>query len=144
MNPAILTAVSSIGSGIKNIPRPVWIGGGVIIGGLLLGRYLQKQHEKAVFENTQKKFGENTKEGKAVEYANLLFSAMFPSGYTWMPDGTDEKALYAIADKMKKNRLPFSLVSQMYRNLYNRELMKDLQGELSTSELHTFQNAITG
>lgn len=70
--------------------------------------------------------------------ARQFKNAINPSGISWMSwsDGTDEDALFDLAKKINANI--FNKVSQVYRNLYNSNLMNDLQEELNSSDLSKF------
>ncbi len=66
--------------------------------------------------------------------------ALNPSGITWIMDvdGTDEPLLYDAAKKITD----LSKVSTAYKNLYNSDLITDLQNELDNTQLVQFQNFI--
>lgn len=68
--------------------------------------------------------------------ATVLHNAMNPSGITWMRnmDRTDEEMIYSAARKITD----WNAVQLTYRNLYNRDLLSDLQSELDTEEYQTF------
>ena len=68
--------------------------------------------------------------------ATVLHNAMNPSGVSWMRsmDRTDEKMVYEAA----RNITDWNAVQTTYRNLYNRDLLSDLQGELDSKEYQTF------
>ena len=68
--------------------------------------------------------------------ATILHNAMNPSGITWMRsmDKTNEAMVYSAA----RNITNWNAVQTTYRNLYNRDLLSDLQGELDAQEYHTF------
>ena len=68
--------------------------------------------------------------------ATVLHNAMNPSGISWMRsmDKTNEDMIYGAARKITD----WNAVQTTYRNLYNRDLLSDLQGELDTEEYQTF------
>ena len=68
--------------------------------------------------------------------ATVLHNAMNPSGISWMRsmDKTNEGMIYSAARKITN----WNAVQTTYRNLYNRDLLSDLQGELDTEEYQTF------
>jgi hypothetical protein len=68
--------------------------------------------------------------------ATVLYNAMNPSGITWMRamDKTNEDMIYGAARKITN----WNAVQTTYRNLYNRDLLSDLQSELDTKEYQTF------
>lgn len=66
--------------------------------------------------------------------ATQYFKAMFPSGYPWFPDGTDEEKLYELAAKTHN----YPAVYALYTQLYNRSLTADLQAELGADEYQRF------
>ena len=75
-----------------------------------------------------------------VRYAMMLRSAMNPSGTTWLmwSDGTTEEVMYKTASQITD----FNEVARQYKNLYNSELLADIQSELNTTEFAKFMNII--
>ncbi len=68
--------------------------------------------------------------------ATVLYNAMNTSGISWMRsfDQTNEEMIYDAARSITN----WNAVQLTYRNLYNRDLLSDLQGELDTDEYQTF------
>jgi len=70
-----------------------------------------------------------------VQYAKRLRVAMFPSGITWLPDGTNENEIKKIAYEIVNNpTVSFSDVQTAYKKLYNDSLSDHLQKELNSAE----------
>lgn len=70
------------------------------------------------------------------QQASVLYNAMNTSGISWMRsfDQTNEEMIYGAARKITN----WNAVQLTYRNLYNRDLLSDLQSELDTDEYETF------
>ncbi len=70
------------------------------------------------------------------QQATFFYNAINPSGISWMRsfDHTDEKMIYEAARKVTD----WNSVQKTYLNLYNRNLLSDLQSELNTAEYKTF------
>lgn len=89
-----------------------------------LEKYLQRKAQNDVVFNENK------------QQASVLYNAMNPSGVSWMRsiDQTNEKMVYEAARRISN----WNEVRTTYRNLYNRDLLADLQSELDTNEYKTF------
>ena len=70
------------------------------------------------------------------QQATFFYNAINPSGISWMRsfDFTNEKMIYDAARKVTD----WNSVQKAYANLYNRNLLSDLQSELNTTEYKTF------
>jgi len=101
----------------------------------LLKPYLEKQQ---AIQNSDL----DDSKGKAKIYANELRTAVNPSGNDWSIefDGTDEDALYAIATKIKQEKVRFVDVAAAYYAAYKDDLTLRLQKELDSDELTQFYN----
>jgi hypothetical protein len=89
-----------------------------------LRKYRMKHEQQSMLTDSNK------------QQATFFYNAMNPSGISWMRaiDYTDEDMIYAAARKVTD----WNAVQSTYNNLYNRNLLSDLQSELSTSEYKTF------
>lgn len=120
-----------------------WAGGAVLgIGAVAFlavkGRKLvQNLQEKSVNKNID---SGNSSKSLAPILAQQASAAMNPSGTSWLryTDGTDEEALYKIADAIKAGKTSWTELSNAYKNQYHRNLIEDLTDELDTSELTKF------
>ncbi len=101
----------------------------------------------AKINNTTRKLDEidskDPREALAVGFAQQLYAGFNPysldnTWFSWVPDGTDEEALYRVAREMKARNVEFSRVAKAYRNLYQSELIQDLTSELDPGELRMF------
>lgn len=82
------------------------------------------------------------REAYASSYAQRLYAAFFRVGWSWIPDGTDEDAIFLVAQGMKDNKVPFSMVAKAYKNLYAQDLKDDLTSELDSSDLAKFYSIL--
>ncbi len=74
------------------------------------------------------------------QQATYLYNAMNPSGISWMRsfDNTNESMIYAAGRKITN----WNAVQRTYQNLYNRNLLSDLQSDLDNKEFKTFLNIV--
>ncbi len=80
----------------------------------------------------------------AVQYAKRLRVAMFPSGTTWLPDGTNETEIMNIAYAVSNDpAVSFSDVQKSYKKLYNDSLSVHLQKELNSKEYAKLLNVLS-
>lgn len=102
--------------------------GGTALGAWMIGKYFTTQRENKADQEVL-----NTIEGKQ---AQALRVAMNPSGNDWFfgADGTNEGPLFEIASKIEN----INKVASIYENRYGSKLSKDLENELSDSELNEF------
>jgi hypothetical protein len=120
-------------------PQRILIGG-VAIG---LGGYALYRLGKGIIENikknqTQSNVGENLE----TQQATVLRTSMNPSGISWMKsfDTTDSNTILATASQIKD----LNSVVKSYKNLYQDDLMTDLQSELSTEDYKKFLSIVQG
>jgi hypothetical protein len=106
---------------------------GVVLGTVAATYFLGRKIIKGINERRTALLADKSPE---VQQAMTLRSAMNPSGVSWLmwSDGTNEKVILDTADLITN----FSAVTTAYRNLYQSELMKDLQSELSTVDFNAF------
>lgn len=106
---------------------------------IAVGMYFFFQYlvRKYASENISKGIQDNPN-GGAEQNSNALamayYAAMFPSGQTFFPDGTDEQALFELAARTHH----YGNVFNSYQVKYRRNLTDDLQSELSKTEYQTF------
>lgn len=116
-------------------PQRLLVGGAVIgVGGFFLYRVGKK-----VFTGIRKRNTEAmADDSPEVRQAMAFRSAMNPSGASWMRtfDTTNVQAVLDTARQVKN----LDQVATAYRKLYNGELLKDLQKELSTQD---YQKVLT-
>lgn len=106
---------------------------GIKVGLGLLGFLgLRKMLQMAAQDNAAEQLGNDPN----VQYAQMIRAALNGSGNSWLSwaDGTDEKALYKVAEKIKD----WPRVAQAYKNLYRNNIADDLTSELSSEELIEF------
>lgn len=110
----------------------------IIAGGLYLGYRVTSKAIKNRREKTTSALADKSPE---VRQAMGLRSAMNPSGISWLmwSDGTNESAISQIASQIQN----LDSVIVAYRNLYQDELMKDLQSELNTEDFNAFLQAVS-
>lgn len=120
-------------------PQRILIGG-VAIG---LGGYALYKLGKGIIANikknqTQSNVGENLE----TQQATILRTAMNPSGISWMKsfDTTDNDTILATATQIKD----LNAVVKSYKNLYQDDLLTDLQSELSTEDYKKFLSIVQG
>jgi hypothetical protein len=74
----------------------------------------------------------------AVEFAQRLQAAM----YGW---GTDEDEMYKVAQEMKAKNVPFSMVADAFRKLFNNaSLTKWINDDLASEEIAKFYSYLRG
>jgi len=131
-----LIAAATNGKFVKN--AALIIGGVAVLG---VGWYMLKKYNKEkVYQATERKLGDGSKEGIAVQLASRIYTAM--KGW-----GTNEKAMFDVAKLIRannpKNGLTFGDVSAAFRKLYNDDLLKWINKELNSEELRLFQKYLT-
>ncbi len=134
-NPAIAMAVTSFLAS----PTFKWM---LIGGGLLVGYTIVKGQAKDIVDQKQKdavadEYSDSTKNGLAAQYAAQFYQAV--DGI-----GTDETMIFNTANAMYRNGIPFDLVNKAYKNLYNANLLEDLQGDLSSTDFQRFNAILRG
>ena len=119
-------------------PKRILVGGAVIgIGGFLLYKLGRK-----IITGMQKRNTENlADDSPEVRQAMALRSAMNPSGASWMMsfDTTNTKSIFDTAPQIKK----LDEVSTAYRKLYDDDLLKNLQNELSATDYQKFLTMVS-
>jgi hypothetical protein len=119
-------------------PKRILVGGAVVgVGGFLLYKL-----GKTIIAGWQKRSTENlADDSPEVRQAMTLRSAMNPSGSSWMMsfDTTNTKVIFETAEQIKS----LDEVSKAYRKLYNDDLLKDLQSELSTTDYQKFLTMVS-
>ena len=77
-----------------------------------------------------------------VSPAMTLRQAMNPSGFAWLfgADFTDKDAIFNVAPSIKD----IKKVAESYKNMYNSNLLSDLQSELSTTDYQKFLKIVGG
>lgn len=110
----------------------------MIAGGLYLG---YRVTSKAIKNMRSRNTSVLADQSPVVRQAMGLRSAMNPSGVSWLmwSDGTNEDAIAQIASQITN----LDSVATAYRNLYGKELIQDLQGELSTDKFNAFLQTIS-
>jgi len=93
---------------------------------------LQPAYRKYKMNNEQR----NILSDPNKQQATYLYNAMNPSGISWMRsfDNTNEETVYSAARRITN----WNAVQSTYGNLYNRNLLSDLQKELDNDEYQTF------
>lgn len=115
-----------------------------IVTGVLLvgGSFLLYKVGKKWFDNYWKSQAQTSLDEKpAVRWAMLLRSAINPSGVSLLKqtDGTSEEAIFSLAKQITK----LDEVSSAYKDLYQDNLLDDLQRELSLEDYQKVLNIIT-
>lgn len=131
-----LLAAAGSGKFLKN--AGLIIGGVAVIG---VGWYMLKKYNKEKdYQATERKLGDGSKTGVAVQLASRLYTAM--KGW-----GTNENEMFQVAKEIRannpKNGLTFGDVSSAFRKLYNDDLLKWINKELNSEELRLFQKNLT-
>lgn len=117
--------------------QSVLIKGALIAGGIYLTYRVGKNLVAKVNKNNAQK---NTDDKPEVRQAMSLRSSVNPSGYSWMKsfDTTNVSTVMEIA----KTITNLDKVQKAYKDLYQDNLLDDLQSDLSTSEYEAFLNII--
>ena len=117
--------------------QSVLIKGALIAGGIYLTYRVGKNLIAKVNKNNAQK---NTDDKPEVRQAMSLRSSVNPSGYSWMKsfDTTNVSTVMDIA----KTITNLDKVQKAYKDLYQDNLLDDLQSDLSTSEYEAFLNII--
>lgn len=110
----------------------------LIAGGLYLGYRVTSKTIKNMRSRNTSVLADQSPE---VRQAMGLRSAMNPSGVSWLmwSDGTNEDAITQISEQIQN----LDAVATAYRNLYGKELVADLQGELSTERFNSFLQTVS-
>lgn len=119
-------------------PQRLLVGGAAIgIGGFLVYKLARKIITGIQQRNTEKMADDSPE----VRQAMALRSAMNPSGISWMKsmDTTNTTAVFETAKQIKK----LDEVGTAYKKLYDDDLLKDLQNELSASDYQKFLTMVS-
>jgi hypothetical protein len=134
---AAMTALSN--THVRNTARNLALGLGIVtvagFGYWIISKKLKENRLKRNYQEVEKELGVNTPDGKAAGYAAVLFSAM--DGW-----GTNEDLIYSTIREMKSQGVLFAAVANAYRKLYGKNLLRDIQDELSSTEYMKFQKII--
>jgi hypothetical protein len=107
---------------------------------------IKRIYNRARQVNELNKFNTSTSAGRSVQYATLFYNAIIRTNEwmnDWFGDGTDLKTIYETAATIYQDReVNFQDVARSYRNLYNRDLLIDLQKDLSSSEYAKFNEIL--
>jgi hypothetical protein len=107
--------------------------------GLFAGKKILNAIEKKRAENAGNQVdNKDPKIALATVLAQRAFAAFHPSGYPGLWDGTNEAELYKIGKEMFANKIPFATLTSLYKKIYNRSFVDDLNNELSSTELTKF------
>lgn len=114
------------------------IKGLLLAGGLYLG---YRVSSKAIKNWKSRGTASLADQSPEVRQAMGLRSAINPSGVSWLmwSDGTNEKAIEQIASQIQN----LDAVATAYRNLYGKELIKHLQGELDSDRFNAFLQTVS-
>ncbi len=117
--------------------QSVLIKGALIAGGIYLTYRVGKNLIAKVNKNNAQK---NTDDKPEVRQAMSLRSSVNPSGYSWMKsfDTTNVDTVMEIA----KTITNLDKVQKPYKDIYQDNLLDDLQSDLSTGEYEAFLNII--
>jgi hypothetical protein len=119
-------------------PKRILVGGVVVgVGGFLLYKFGSSIFQTINHRNTEGQADSNPD----VQQALALRSAINPSGISWMKsfDGTNTAALLDTAKQIKN----LDAVSSAYRQLYNDDLLMDVQSELSSDDYQKFLTLVS-
>ncbi len=124
--------------GFLDNPKRLLIGGAVVgVGGFLLYKF----GKKIITGIRQRNTASLADDSPAVRQAMALRSAVNPSGAKWMRsfDFTIVDAILETAKQITN----LDEVANAYRKLYNAELLKELQSELSTGDYQKVLNILS-
>lgn len=118
-----------------------WVGAVVVTGGAayVVAKQGKKLYDKIQDDRTNSNIdkGNSSKAFAPIE-AQKAYAAMFRTGSTWLPDGTDEDALFLVADSIRSGRVLWSDLVAAYKTQFDRNLVTDLTDELDAEDLATF------
>ena len=97
----------------------------IAVGGAIAVNWVYQKYLKTSLTDSA---GDGTKQGKVSDYAQRLYDAFFPSGQSYIWDGTDESKVIQVASEVRVNNLHAETVAA-YRTLFNRSLVDDLRSE---------------
>ena len=110
---------------------------GVGVAGYFL---LRKGVNEIKNSNVNADLDDNGINGQAARLALRYFQAIHENDFFGVSE--DEAAILQAARDGRGQNVPFNLVSRKYKNKYRKDLLRDIQNGLSTSEFAEFQNII--
>jgi hypothetical protein len=133
---------ANVAASVVNIlssPVTKWLvlGTGVVVAYKIIKGQAKEIIEQEKKDNVADVYGDDTVEGLAAQYATQLYQAI--AGL-----GTDETMVYNTANGMYRNGVSFEKVNKNYKNLYNANLIEDLQGDLNSTEMAKFNSILRG
>ena len=116
----------------QKVIRSLWIATGLYVGYRITGKAVKAFRARGTSALADQR--------PEVRQAMGLRSAMNPSGISWLmwSDGTNEDAIAQIAAQMQS----LDAVAAAYRTIYGKELIRDLQNELNTTQFNAFLQTI--
>lgn len=111
--------------------RYAFMGIAILIAGVLAYFFLYKPWKKKQDTLQNNVIDPSTKQGMAKILATKLRVAM--EGW-----GTNEELMFTVADQIRENKIPWADVAAAYYNMYQRDLVKDVQSELNSNEIVEF------
>lgn len=108
---------------------------GILIALVLAYFFLYKPWKKQQETLRNNTIDPTTKQGMAKILATKLRTAM--EGW-----GTNEELMFTVADQIRENKIPWADVATAYYNLYQRDLVRDVQSELDSKEIVEFWRRI--
>lgn len=107
----------------------------VVVAGTKINKMIKDKQQENAGNLVDSK---NPNLASATTLAQRAFAAFNPSGYSFLWDGTDEKELYLIAKELYTKKIPFETFTGVYKKLFQRSFVSDLNNELDSSELTKF------
>jgi len=116
----------------QKVIRSLWIATGLYVGYRITGKAVKAFRARGTSALADQR--------PEVRQAMGLRSAMNPSGISWLmwSDGTNEDAIAQIAAQMQS----LDAVAAAYRTIYGKELIRDLQNELNTTQFNAFLQTV--
>jgi hypothetical protein len=135
---ALAAAAGTARKAVSSVPKEIWYSAAAV--GVLAGVYFigKRIIDDIRYSNTLKAYGTTTDKGLAVAYADRLYSAAYANLFA-----TDEDAVFETAKAMYENSVSFAEVAKAYDELFKRDLNKDLNDDLTTSEKGKFMSLLT-
>lgn len=118
--------------------KKIALGLGVVVVGGVAYYFINKKMKEAKQLQVSKTIGTNTTDGAALKYATEL-----ESSFAWW-GWTNLTAFFNAIKGIIRENIPFSRVIEMYHKLYGKNLLKEIQSELSANEYAQFTKMIYG